>query len=290
MNNSIKHSFALIAMVTLSFEIIFQLGANLFILYGSDLYKNESFSMIVAGFLALLAGFLILGYYDANERKHYKKFSILKFLWLILLLRGLQFVTSILDYPVINWLYNLGFSLDSARADATGADITGTWDIIYALICAPVIEECFFRGILFNRLRKYGTIFAITITAFLFGLMHGNIFQLIVGFVMGILFAYVRAAYGLRFSILIHASNNLLALLMNDFTFLPLWKEVLLNFLFYGGVIAIIVTIVTNYKKLSAAIKKESSLPRMYMLWFTTIPVILVTLFYVLLTILSLFA
>lgn len=279
----------MIGIVTLVFEAIFQIGSSLLISYGSDIYKDVSFSMMVAGGMALLAGFLILGYSDRENNTGYKRFTLLTYLWLILLLRGLQFVATLIDMPLIHWLYSQGYGMESAKEIATGSDIEGLWDIVYAIIGAPIIEECFFRGILFNRLRKNGTIFAITITAFLFGLMHGNIFQFFVGLIIGIFFAWIRATYGLRYSILIHASNNLLALIFNGFVGNEFYMNVILTVMFYAGIIAVLLSLLLNFKKILSAFRCEPYLMKMYILWFTTIPVIIVTGMYIILTIFSIF-
>lgn len=279
----------MIGIVTLVFEIIFQIGSGILISYGSNIYSDVNIAMMVAGGFGLLAGFLILGYSNRENNTGYQKFTILTYLWLILLLRGLQFVASLIDMPLINWLYDQGYGMESAKSIATGSDIVGLTDVIYALIGAPIIEECFFRGLLFNKLRKSGTIFAITITAFLFGLMHSNIFQFFVGFVMGIFFAWIRATYGLRYSILVHASNNLLATVLNSLTGDETYLNILWIVMFYGGVLAVIVSLICNFKKIVSAFRSEPYLLRMYGLWFTTVSVDIVTIIYVLLTVSSIF-
>ncbi|MBE6005178.1 MAG: CPBP family intramembrane metalloprotease [Lachnospiraceae bacterium] len=284
MNKTIKRSFALIAIVSLTFELVFQIVGGLLIEFGSEIYKNQAFSMTVAGFMALLSGFLILGYYDIPSRKNYKKFSILKFLWILLLLRGFQIVAVLLDSPIINWLYHLGYTMESAIADATGSNISDKWDVLYSILFAPIIEECFFRGMIYNKLRKYGSIFAITITAFLFGLMHCNIFQFFTGFVIGILFAWVRATYGLRYSILIHASNNIFAVLMNRSFSTSTPGIIFMNLMFLGGILTLLVTVFVNFRSIQAAFQRERTLPKMFLLWFTTIPVILITILFLIFT------
>ncbi len=285
----IKGLFSLIGIVTLVFEIIFQIGSSLLISYGSNIYTDVNIAMMVAGGLGLLAGFLILGYSGSENNTGYKRFTILNYIWLIFLLRGLQFVSAMIDMPLLNWLYDQGYGMETAKSIATGSDIIGITDIIYAFIGAPIIEECFFRGLLFNKLRKCGTIFAITITAFLFGLMHSNIYQFFVGLIMGIFFAWIRATYGLRYSILVHASNNLLATVLNSLTGDSFYLDILWVVTLYGGILAVIVSLILNFKKIPAAFKSEPYLLKMYGLWFTTVSVDIVTILYVLLTVSSIF-
>lgn len=59
------------------------------------------------------------------------------------------------------------------------------------LIASPVLEELFFRGVFYQRLKEVVSIrSAMMISAFCFGLYHGNISQGIYGFVMGLFLAW----------------------------------------------------------------------------------------------------
>ncbi|ETP72383.1 CAAX amino terminal protease family [Lachnospiraceae bacterium JC7] len=288
MTKNIKRNFALVAIVSFLFEFIFQVGGSVLISYGSDIYKNESFSMMVAAGLSLLAGFLLLGFESHPEMKH-KKFNLLTLLWLLLFVNGLQFLISILNAPLLDLIYDQGYSMQSARDVATGTDISGFWSITYAVIGAPVIEECFCRGIIYGRLRKYGKIFAITITAFLFGLLHCNLIQFFTAVGIGILFAWIRETYGLRYSILVHSCNNIMAFNFNAFVPESTVTYILLYVLFYGGILVAIISLIVHFKRMEAAFKAEPELGRMYYLWFTTIPVIFLTVILIILTALSIF-
>lgn len=63
-------------------------------------------------------------------------------------------------------------------------------DIISSVILAPVFEEIFYRGIIFRNLCKADKRSAIFISAAIFGLNHGNPYQFLLGFAVGIIFAY----------------------------------------------------------------------------------------------------
>lgn len=81
--------------------------------------------------------------------------------------------------------------------------------ILYASIAAPIAEELIFRGILLNKLRRYGDIPAILLTAFAFGFFHMNISQFFYATALGIIFAYVTIRTNtLRYSILLHIMIN----------------------------------------------------------------------------------
>lgn len=65
------------------------------------------------------------------------------------------------------------------------------WMILWAGIVAPIAEELIFRGLIFRRLRDYVHVgWAIGISAFLFGIYHGNVLQFIYAGILGACFAY----------------------------------------------------------------------------------------------------
>lgn len=63
------------------------------------------------------------------------------------------------------------------------------WFVIFGvMIVAPIVEEYIFRKVILNKLRVYNDVFAVIVTGFLFGLIHGNINQFIYTFPLGIVF------------------------------------------------------------------------------------------------------
>ena len=63
-------------------------------------------------------------------------------------------------------------------------------------ILAPVAEELMFRGVILRRLSSVSQGFAIFASALIFGLMHGNFVQTILGFMLGIVFGYTAVKTG----------------------------------------------------------------------------------------------
>lgn len=82
--------------------------------------------------------------------------------------------------------------------------------ILIAAVLAPIAEEIIFRGIGVGILQKYDKKSAIIITSVVFGICHGNLLQGFSATIGGIILGYVYLEYGLIYSILIHAINNLL--------------------------------------------------------------------------------
>ena len=90
---------------------------------------------------------------------------------------------------------------------------------IYAVTLAPLTEEYVYRGVVLKHLRRFGDHFAILASSILFGLMHGNLSQILSACLIGYFLAYVRIKTGSWWvCVLLHAANNLYALLMSELT------------------------------------------------------------------------
>ena len=77
----------------------------------------------------------------------------------------------------------------------TMLDQTSLWvDILFVVILAPILEELFFRKLLCDKLLALGEGVAVVVAGIIFGLAHGNFFQmpyaLLVGFALS--FIYVK--------------------------------------------------------------------------------------------------
>lgn len=81
--------------------------------------------------------------------------------------------------------------------------------ILYAAIAAPIVEEIIFRKLLLNRLRRYGDLPAIILSAAAFGLFHMNVAQMFYATALGIIFAYVAIRTNtIRYNIVLHILVN----------------------------------------------------------------------------------
>lgn len=81
---------------------------------------------------------------------------------------------------------------------------------LYTVLVAPVVEELIFRGLVLRGLEKYGKIFAILISAILFGLFHGNIVQGPYAFAVGLVLGYTAVEYNIGWAMVLHMINNLI--------------------------------------------------------------------------------
>lgn len=123
----------------------------------------------------------------------------------------------------LGWCYlaNLAtLALMDALSSSRGAPISNPvadtlesqpmlFNLLLVCVLAPLAEELCFRRAVINRLRPWGTGFALSASSLLFALAHGNLYQFfyafVVGFILGGLYLYTgRAAW----TVLLHAGIN----------------------------------------------------------------------------------
>ncbi|MSU02281.1 CPBP family intramembrane glutamic endopeptidase [Tissierella pigra] len=114
---------------------------------------------------------------------------------------------------IFTLLESLGVTFVFEPEKFSSDNMTSIATIISTCLVAPILEECTFRGIILNILRKYGDKFAIITSALLFALIHGNIFQFSTAFTMGLWLGYLFIkTKSLTLTILMHGLSNSLAL------------------------------------------------------------------------------
>lgn len=95
------------------------------------------------------------------------------------------------------------------------------WSILHLVILAPISEEIFFRGILFQKLKEIMPLFlSLIIQEFIFGIAHGafsgHLMQSIVAGLSGILYALIyNYKKNLTTSILLHSFCNSFLVILN---------------------------------------------------------------------------
>lgn len=82
-------------------------------------------------------------------------------------------------------------------------------NILLISIIAPIFEEVFFRKMLIDRTIQYGAKISIFLSAFMFGLFHGNLNQFFYAFLLGGFFAIVYIKTGnILYTIGLHMITN----------------------------------------------------------------------------------
>ena len=91
--------------------------------------------------------------------------------------------------------------------------------VLYGVI-SPIVEEIVFRGVIYNRIRKfYSMAAAVGGSALLFGMFHGNLPQFLYGTAMGAMMAVCYTYIGcFAAPLLVHMSANLFTFLISGST------------------------------------------------------------------------
>ena len=92
------------------------------------------------------------------------------------------------------------------------------WIVLISVsVFAPFFEEWLCRGIILRGLlKKVKPAWAIVISALFFGLIHGNLWQAIPAFIIGVILGYVYYKTGsLKLTMLMHCVNNTLSVIVS---------------------------------------------------------------------------
>lgn len=135
---------------------------------------------------------------------------------LVTLCIGLQTAAAVLTQFITMILDNFGLTGRTIDLSATTSFGANVFMFFYACLLGPVLEELLYRGVLLQSMRKYNERFAIFLSAVIFGLMHENYQQFILGFLLGIPLAVVTVKYNsLVPSIITHIIVNTTASVSN---------------------------------------------------------------------------
>ena len=122
--------------------------------------------------------------------------------------------------------------------------------ILLSSVLAPVCEECIFRGVVLPVFsRKFGYVFGIFISSFVFGLFHGTLLHIIVAPLLGLFCAYAYYLTGnIVSSILVHSGYNTLLMVLTFMNAaLPAMSRYTAAFVLILGYLSVIVMFVVTF-------------------------------------------
>lgn len=131
-------------------------------------------------------------------------------LWGLLLI----LITGVVIEPLLE-------SMPEESLDALESAIgTGGWALLTTTVCAPVLEEILFRGLILGSCReRFGGFWAVIISSILFALAHFSVpQQLVNAFIVGIILGFIYIRTGSLLAVMVlHAINNGLAFITMEF-------------------------------------------------------------------------
>lgn len=206
-----------------------------------------------------------------------KQMTVKRFLQFLCIFMGGQFVFDYV-YQLMEWLLNLiGYTAEASMDIATSGSTTISM-FLYAGIIGPIVEELVYRGFVMRHLEKHGKMFAIIVSAVLFGVMHANIPQGAFAFGVGLILAYVAIEYSVVWSIAIHIFNNLvlselLGMALENCS--ELIQNIVYGGLLGGSFLVGLVILWLHRNSLKQYLVENKTKKKKYLYAFTTVAIIL---------------
>lgn len=225
----IRHEYNVIGIVLLSLVVLMNVicyGSFLILdIMGNETVYNETgaevynlWNIIIGGcFPALIAMVVFAGYcfftkYDPREIlsvKNVKAGETVRYALIVLFFQQVSLICTIF---ISSGLDLIGLYVPSVDYALEHDPMVYLAELLGAVILAPIGEELIYRGIVLRCSAKISQRFAIFFSAFIFGIMHGNPYQFVLGFLLGIPLAMVTLKTGsIVPAIICHMANNLIA-------------------------------------------------------------------------------
>ncbi len=149
-----------------------------------------------------------------------------------------------LTCSVLSALVNAGFSLfikqDVYEAMEPAAFGSGAaWQVLLVVVILPAImEELFFRGVLFSALERSGTWPALLLSSLAFAMVHGNLSNFVGPLVAGLIYGYMTYVLDSVWpAVFAHIVHNLSYLFLSEaartYSVLGIWRYVALISVFF---------------------------------------------------------
>ncbi len=169
---------------------VIDLGLLLFSLTGKKAQLAQSGILVIVELAYLLPVVIIFAY----RRVNWRAIGVGRFSWGIV---SLGFGLLVISYVIIA-IHN--YILTALGIPTQGVEVSGLfqrldtpiWFFFVGAVLAPLVEETFFRGFLFQGFRaKYGWIVGILLSSAIFAIAHLDFASLIPTFILGSLLAYL---------------------------------------------------------------------------------------------------
>lgn len=176
----------------------------------ADTIVGGSFPALIA--MLVFAGYCALTRYNPKELFRTDSLNVKEIAKYVIIVLFLQQLSIILSFIMSNGLYSLGLEVAGMNYVLEHTPSVYAADVFATVILAPIGEELVFRGIVLRCTAKISQRFAIFLSAFIFGIMHGNPYQFVLGFLLGIPMAMITIRTGSIIpSIICHMAANVMA-------------------------------------------------------------------------------
>ena len=173
----------------------------------------------LSGLIAPLSMCLVLGGISIKEKRNIfsvtqvKPFNPTFILYAVVLAVAMFFGFGFINSSIVELLSGLGLNVSSVTLKVTSLTEFIVYSIVFALLPA-LLEECFFRGLILDRLQGKTIPVAITV-GLCFALYHGSFAQFVYQFIYGVSLTYLTIkAKSVLPSAIAHFINNFAVILL----------------------------------------------------------------------------
>lgn len=227
-----NHSHSLAEMGTLS-QYLQEKGMTTYLFF----YMCE--------YLLMMGIPLLIGLYlfrkDTVEPIYVAKINPIHTIMLILVGIGITIAANYVGTIILNLLSMIGITPVDMPELQDGSWQALVLNILIIGVLPAILEETLFRGLVLQSLRYAGDTIAIIVSALLFGLMHGTLYQIPFAFILGIAFGYIAIRTGnILITMFLHFYNNSMSVIL-EYIFYNDAEEVANNgYLLYFFICAVI--------------------------------------------------
>jgi len=187
-----------------------------------QIFKEPSFIGTISIIAVVIAFIPILIYrkkfFQYDLKVENKKFTLKTVIICFIILLSVNNVLGLFADGLELLLNAIGLSATSALKDLDVLNQPAISMFMYTCMIAPIFEEFIYRGAILRGLEKYGRWFAILASAILFGMMHGNFYQIFMAIGVGIILGYLATEYSIKLTIILHIINNAFVELTSQIT------------------------------------------------------------------------
>lgn len=215
LKESKKHFSKLALMFLLGTIVIYAVQmfvANLVSLAKPEWLANPNISLTISVVPMYLIGMPLLILFvrrvpAATVERHTMK--VWQFLLAVVMCFGVMYASNFLGIAVTTVIGILKGSMVNNVILNVVSGTSPFINILYMVICAPVMEEFIFRKLIVDRTVRYGQGVAVLLSGLMFGLFHGNLNQFVYAFAIGMFFAFLYVKTGqIKYTIGIHMIVN----------------------------------------------------------------------------------
>lgn len=170
---------------------------------------------------------------------------------------GLCMLSNIINSYILYFFSEMGWNVPDAPQTMVATPTSLALNLFTMAVLPALLEEMIYRGYILRTLRPYGNLFAVLVSALLFGLMHGNLRQIPFAFIVGLVLGWLYVSTNnIWLPIAVHFANNAISVLMEYFAFSlsESYRGVFYALIIYGlvavGILCTIILLVGYGKQL----------------------------------------